>query len=173
MASTRIFDSSARQQYKTQDSTFAGQYHLEKPGPGASLPYHDDIFTRMTHWGANLCHANGSIGSNAGHIDIESDLRGQTRKLVRKDWEEGASYMKHAVSFTPMPILATSGSHTDDSRTTHPAWAYRVMNTPQAHFPVVDPQYMAGKELFHRNLNTRILERDYYFPTADGSVQKL
>jgi hypothetical protein len=54
---------------------------------------------------------------------------------------------------------------TDDSRATHPAWTYRDIEMNRWETPFLNPLDKIEKP-FHNNLNTRILEKDYFKPVS-------
>ena len=70
MSFTRFNYDANRTQKLLQESTFAGRYILNTPGPGANLPFMEDSQVRLQKWGANA-HNEGA--------NIESELRGLTR----------------------------------------------------------------------------------------------
>lgn len=153
MAFTRFHDDPARIQKSLEESTFAGRYQLNAPGPGANNPFWEDPNIRLQRWGANL-HQNT--------VELESDFRGLTRKLNR-DLVVENDYQKKAVN---APILANYGHYqpfVEESRATHPAWMYRENDRERWEEPWINPQYGLEKS-FHDNIPTRILEKDNYIP---------
>ena len=66
MSFTRFHDDDARIKKQLQESTFAGRYQLNAPGPGENLPFIEDPHMRLEKWGANN-RTNG--------VDLESDLK--------------------------------------------------------------------------------------------------
>ena len=54
-------------------------------------------------------------------------------------------------------------SHTDQSRATHPVWEYRDLEQVDWWPMILNPQENVCKP-FHNNLNTRLLEKDYWKP---------
>jgi hypothetical protein len=136
--------------YNLQISTFAERYFLNTPGPGSNLPYFEDPQVRMQGWGANM--HNNAIG-------IESDLRGMTRKLNRDnvDLNQHVAFSEHGEK----PVYPLQGHFVDESRATHPAWMYRDLEQKRWETPFVNPQANVEKR-FADNLQTRILEKDFY-----------
>jgi hypothetical protein len=53
---------------------------------------------------------------------------------------------------------------TDQSRTTHPAWMYRVNEQNRWEEPLGDPQSHVERP-FHSMISTRILEQNVYRPS--------
>jgi hypothetical protein len=130
--------------------TFAGRYALDVPGPGGKMDFNADPHIRISKWGANFKN---------NMMDINSDLRGLTRPLNR-DLPEINSYEKHAVKPSSISYGETNYI-TDDSRATHPAWTFRDAEMNRWEQPLLNPLDQLEKP-FHNNLNTRILERDYF-----------
>ena len=145
MSFTRFHDDHARIKYGLEISTYSGRYALDTPGPGANLPYLEDPQIRMQQWGANLM---------TNPINIESDLRGLTRRLNRDNIELN-NYANYAV---------------ETSRKTHPAWMYRDLEQTRWEVPFINPLVNVEKK-FHDNIQTRILEKDYYVPTIPQPME--
>jgi len=88
MAFTRFHDDPSRIKKQVQISSFQGRYFLDTPGQGVDLPFLEDPNIRMQYWGANLRNNT---------INLESDLRGLSRKLNRdyvdvNDYKQNADY---------------------------------------------------------------------------------
>ena len=63
--------------YITKDveiSSFQCRYFMDVPGQGVNLPFQEDPQMRLQRWGANL---------QTNTVDMESDLKGMTRKTNR------------------------------------------------------------------------------------------
>ena len=152
MSFTRFHDDISRIKYGLEISTYSGRYALDTPGPGVNLPYLADSQIRMQKWGANMM---------TNPINIESDLRGLTRKLNRdnvqlNDYKNTAveCYKKTYENVKPF---------VDESRASHPAWIYRDLEQTRWEVPFLNPLANTEKG-FHDNIQTRILEKDYYVP---------
>ena len=78
MAFTRFNYDDSRTKKKLQESTGPGRYALNMPGNGTSPCFFNDPQIRMQKWGANLDNV-----VNGAPIDIDSDLKGVTRKLTK------------------------------------------------------------------------------------------
>ena len=154
MSFTRFHDDPNRIKYGLQISTFAGRYALDTPGPGVNLPYFEDPQIRIQQWGANLM-------SNS--IALESDLRGLTRPLNRDNIE--SNNYKNAAEMGDKQSYPKEGHFVEESRASHPAWAYRDLEQKRWEQPVLNPQANVEKR-FHDNIQTRILEKDYFVPTV-------
>jgi hypothetical protein len=151
MAFTRFHDDVGRIKKRLDISSFSGRYAINTPGPGDKMQFISDPQFRLQYWGANL---------RTNTINMESDLRGLTRKLNR-DLTEYNNYKNAAVSSNPVFYDEYTESLVDESRATHPAWMYRDAVTPRWETPFLDPQ--ANVEIkFPNNVQTRILEKDYF-----------
>lgn len=155
MAFTRFHDDPARIKKQLEESTFLGRYQLNRPGPGMDLPFVEDPHIRLQQWGANL-HKNT--------VDFESDLRGLTRTLTR-DHIEHNHYKGQEITPTYPQHYASAKPFVEESRSSHPAWMYRDLEQSQWETPFLDPQANLEKP-FHNNVQTRILEKDYFVPTV-------
>jgi hypothetical protein len=153
MSFTRFHDDPHRIKYGLQISTFSGRYALDTPGPGVNLPYMADPQMRIQQWGANLM---------TNSVNLESDLRGLTRPLNR-DLVGVNNHQTAAVSSfkNSYPI---AGHFIDESRATHPAWTYRDLEQHRWERPFLNPQANVEKK-FQDNIQTRILEKDYFTAT--------
>ncbi len=150
MSFTRFHDDPARIKYGLEISTYSGRYALDTPGPGVNLPYLEDSQIRMQKWGANLM---------TNPINIESDLRGLTRHLNRDNIELN-NYVNTAAE-TSQKTHEKMQPFVDESRASHPAWMYRDLEQTRWEVPFINPLVNVEKK-FHDNIQTRILEKDYY-----------
>ena len=152
MSFTRFHDDPARIKYGLEISTYSGRYSLDTPGPGVNLPYLEDTQIRMQKWGANLM---------TNPINIESDLRGLTRQLNR-DHQDLNNYKNTEVQ-TSKNSYEKVDPFVDESRASHPAWGYRDLEQNRWEVPFLNPLVNIEKK-FHSNIQTRLLEKDYYVP---------
>jgi len=152
MSFTRFYDDPNRIEAKLKEMTFAGRYQLDVPGPGTNLPFQEDAQVRLQKWGANL-HTNT--------VNIESDLIGLSRRLERDPQEEN-DYKQHMARST-MPNYPLSQPFVDETRASHPAWMYRNVVQNRWEYPLINPQANIEKR-FQDNIQTRILEKDFYIP---------
>lgn len=152
MSFTRFHDDPCRIQKHLQESTGPGKYILNKPGQGARPHFIEDPFIRLEKWGANL---------TTNSINLESDLRGMTRKLNRDHIDtndyKGNSAKSKKINY---PVSLAS---TNQSRATHPAWTFKDLEQAKWDFLPVDPQKHTSIT-FQNNLSTRILEKDNFVP---------
>ena len=162
MSFTRFHDDPHRIQKHAEESSFAGRYMLNVPGPGDELPFFEDAQVRLQRWGANL---------QENTIALEDDLRGLTRTLNR-DSSELNDYTKHSVYSAPK-YYHSNQPFVQESRASHPAWMYKDLEQTRWETPLLNP--LNGLEKgFHHNIQTRILEKDNHItktPIIDGMKQ--
>jgi hypothetical protein len=158
MSFTRIYDDPARIEKQLSEWTFQGRYQLDTPGPGINLPLQEDPQIRLQGWGANL---------QTNTVNIESDLMGLTRSLNCDNIKEN-DYKLHTFHGT-MPNYPLATPFVEESRASHPAWMFRDAVGPRWEYPMINPQANLEKR-FHDNIQTRILEKDYYVPNASLNV---
>lgn len=153
MSFTRFHDDPVRIAKQVEQSSFAGKYALNTPGPGNFLPYLEDPQMRLQKWGGNIMNNT---------VNLESDLRGMTRKINRDDIEQN-DYKLFATGGKPVQFPASDFNFVSESRATHPAWEYRTVQQSRWEYPWLNPQANLEKK-FQDNIQTRILEKDYYVP---------
>ena len=153
MSFTRFNDDPCRIKKQLQESTGTGRYMLNKPGWGANPCFMDDPHIRMEQWGANL---------QTNSINLESDLLGLTRPLT-KDCESN-NFKKAEVNTSPIQYPKCD-PFTEQSRVTNPAWWYRDLEQNHNYILPLDPQENTCIP-FQNNLDTRILEKDYFVAKA-------
>jgi hypothetical protein len=151
---TRFNYDYARTQKALEQSTFEGRYMLNTPGQGVQLPFQEDAQIRMQTWGANMMQ---------DAINVESDLRGLTRRLNRDNVEVNQYNGVAAAPQAPLMSFPTADPFVNESRATHPAFLYRSIENQRWEEPIHNPQANLEKG-FHDNIQTRILEKDYYKP---------
>ena len=152
MSFTRFHDDEIRIKKQLEQQTYTGRYQLDVPGQGSSMPFQEDAHLHLQKFGANL---------RTNTINLESDLLGLTRPLGRDDQKE-QDYKANEVP-TEQISYGVEKPFTEESRASHPAWMYRDLEHPVWEQPIVDPQAHLEKP-FHDNIQTRILEKDYYKP---------
>jgi hypothetical protein len=149
MAFTRFKDDPDRVKKYLQESTSVGKYHLNTPGNGLANPYIDDCHIILQKWGANL---------QTNPLLVENELRNLNRPLTR-------DYITYNKVPTQMNHFPVNSFNIDESRASLPAWLFRdknqsrsdenTLNNPNKKTSVLDTP-------FQNNLQTRILEKDYY-----------
>ena len=147
---TRFHDDPARITKQVAESTFSCRYFLDTPGNGVSMPFQEDPQLRLQKWGANL---------TTNTVNLESDFFGLTRPLNR-DLPCMNEYKTAAVSTLPI-VYDSEDPLIEESRTSHPAWMFRNPQISRWETPWINPQ--ANVEMrFPNNIQTRILEKDYF-----------
>ncbi len=156
MASTRIRDDPDRIQEQLLHSTFSCNYNMNAPGNGGVTPdYMEDPHIRAQKWGANLM-------TNA--VDLESNLFG-IRKLGR-DCLGKDEYNKSPVDSKPMQYPNNSKLYVEQPRAIAPAWELKgAPNTREKPYVFFDPLH-EPKISFQQDVQTRILEKDYFNPKS-------
>ena len=152
MANTRFNYDYVRTSKLLQESTGPGKYMLNTPGNGDDMPFINDPQIRLQRWGANVY---------TNPIDVDSDLMGLTRPLHKHDRMEYKTYRNKNSSVNQYKVA--SAPVTDETRVTHPAWAYRDLEQTRWEYPLLDPQEHTCMT-FQNNMNTRMLEKDNYVP---------
>lgn len=153
MAFTRFHDDASRIKKQLEESTYTGRYMLDVPGQGLNLPYLEEPQVRLQKWGGNLRNNT---------INLESDLRGLTRQLNRDNLEKN-QYKKYATS-SSANYYSNQQPYIEESRSSHPAWMYKDLEQKRWEEPLLNP--LNGLEKgFHENIQTRILEKDYFTPS--------
>lgn len=150
MSFTRFYDDPCRIQKQNQESTGPGRYTLNVPGQGERPLFMEDPYIRMQKWGGNLMKNS---------INLESDLRGLTRKATR-DIPGVNEHIGHSAREEKV-MYPVSSSATEQSRATHPAWMVKDLEQRKWDIPHLDPQEHTTLR-FQNNLSTRILEKDYH-----------
>lgn len=161
MAFTRFHDDPYRVQKGLEESSFPGRYMLNTPGQGMNLPFMEDPNIRMQKWGANL-HNNT--------VNLESDLRGLTRRMNRDEVGIG-NHKTYAVSSSAFSATNMQ-PFVEESRMSHPAWMYKDLEQTRWETPLLNPLNGIEKN-FHSNVQTRILEKDSFIPSipvVDGNA---
>ena len=150
MAFTRFRDDPIRIQKQLQQQTYIGRYLLNTPGLGIDMPFHEEPQLRLQGWGANF--RNDMTG-------IENDLLGLTRPLNR-DLVDVNDYKNYAqTSFEK--TYDSLNPYVQESRASHPAWMYKDLEQKRWEAPLLNPLNHIEKK-FNDNIQTRILEKDYY-----------
>ena len=151
MAFTRFHDDPARIAKGLEQSTFAGRYLLDTPGPGASLPYMADPQLRIQKWGANMV---------SDSTNLESELFCLGRRLTH-DYDR--TYQQDSLHRGTMPTYAINTDHVLESRASHPAWTFRDLEHSRWETPFLNPVAHLDKE-FQDNISTRIVVKDSFAP---------
>ncbi len=150
MSFTRFHDDPVRIQKNLDMYTHEGRYQLNRPGPGLDMPFSEDPNQRLQMWGANL---------QSNTINLESDLKGLTRPLIRNDNPEKNDYKTHAVHSSITRTYPIAAPFVEESRASHPAWMYRDLEQSRWETPILNPQLNLENPLM-TNIQTRLLRRN-------------
>lgn len=153
MSFTRFHDDPCRIEKQLHEATGPGKYMLNVPGNGDKPCFMEDPFCRLQKWGANL---------QTNPINLESDLIGLSRSLNR-DCEKN-NYKTHAVKSRKVTYPSCLPT-TEQPRATNPAWNARDLEQVNWYILPLNPQENTCIP-FQNNLNTRILEKDYFVAKA-------
>lgn len=156
MACTRFYYDPCRTKKQLQQSTDPGRWILNVPGNGANPCYIEDPQIIIQKWGANL---------RTNTINLESDLMGVNRRVSR-DCLGKDDYQKYNVTNEPIKYPTCNNLFTEQSRAIAPAWMVRDLEQVDWYYPHLNPQENTCLP-FSNNLNTRILEKDYFTPKRD------
>jgi len=151
MSFTRFHDDPCRVEKQLQQSTDPGRWVLNVPGNGEKPSYMEDPHIRIQGWGGNLM---------TNTIDLESELRGVNRRISR-DCLGKDEYSKFIVNSKPIQYPTNSSLYTEESRAVMPAWTARELEQVNWYTLPLNPQENTCMT-FQNNLNTRILEKDYF-----------
>jgi hypothetical protein len=162
MSFTRFHDDPARIKKQLEQSTGPGRYTLNVPGQGDKPCFMVDPCIRAQKWGANIM---------TNTVDIEAELFGLSRHLNRDSISNAyaSSSATKASRNNDMINFPSCSPFVEQPRATHPAWMTREVeqnNWKMLHF---DPQANTFMP-FQNNLNTRILEKDYFVPQNPDSI---
>jgi len=153
MAATRIYYDDCRTIKRLQQETDQTRWIMNVPGNGLTPSYIEDPHIRIQKWGANL---------RTNIVNLESDLRGVNRQISR-DCLGKDNYKSYNVINEPIQYPSNKTLSTEESRTIAPAWWYRDLEQVDWYYPPINPQENTCMP-FLNNVNTRILEKDYFTP---------
>jgi len=148
---TRYNSDRCRIEKRLQQETDQGRYILNMPGLGDKPAFVLDPQIIPQGWGANL---------RTNCIDLDSELRGVNRPLSR-DCLGKDEFYKHNVHSRPIHYPINSTNFTEESRAIMPAWQIRDAEQVDWYYPQLNPQENTCMPFLH-NLNTRVLEKDYF-----------
>jgi hypothetical protein len=165
MAFTRFYDDPCRIQKYLEESTSIGNYNINVPGNGPDLSYFNDPYIKLQKWGGNL---------STNKTDLESELFILHRKLNRDTIKENnyVDYLNNNNIYYQNNKNTNTNEITGQTRSTHPAWVYREINNfnkqNNEHYVPNNFKYLHLNPQenicipFHNNINSRILQKDYY-----------
>ncbi len=156
MSFTRFNNDPCRIEKQLQESTGPGRYMLDVPGNGTKPCFMEDPYVRMQKWGANLM---------TDSINLESQLLGITKTIGRDCISQ-----KETIKVNAKPIQYPSCQpFTDQTRATNPAWTTLDIEQDNFQYLPLNPQENTCIP-FQNNLNTRLIERDYFKAQAPRSI---
>jgi hypothetical protein len=170
MACTRFNYDPCRTKKNLQQATGPGRWILDVPGNGDSPCFFEDPHILLQKWGANL---------RTNSINLESELIGNNKRPYSRDCYFSQRKKTTVIDAPPLfsvstdPILFPNNSTvmTEESRVTHPAWWYRDVEQKNWWQLPLNPQTNVCLP-FHSNLNTRILEKDYFTPKRECFLEE-
>ena len=187
MASSRLFDDEARIRKRNAINTFEGRYRLDVPGNGADMPFNADPHIRIQKWGANFSTNMMDINSdlrgmtrplNKDYVEINEYKKFSVTPNLANSNPAVVNYITDETRATnPAWVLkekemnlwngtlgatrlGSDGIIAEGNYT----WSnQRLLSTLEP--PFINPVDMTFlKKPFYENLNTRILEKDYFKP---------
>jgi len=152
MACTRFNYDPCRTKKQLQQSTDPGRYILNVPGNGDTPCFMNDPHIISQKWGGNL-------RTNA--INVESELKGINRNTNR-DCLDKNQYQNYNVQSSAIQYPVCNSMYTEQSRAIMPAWTIRgVEKDSWLQHVHINPQNHTEIP-FLNNIDTRILEKDYF-----------
>jgi len=161
MSNTRFYYDPCRTKKQLQQSTDPGRWILNVPGNGSNPCYIEDPQIIIQKWGGNL---------RTNTINLESELLGVNRRIGR-DCLGKDNYTNYNVPNEAIKYPTCNTLFTEESRAIAPAWMVRDKEQVDWYYPPLDPQENTCMP-FLNNLNTRILEKDYFTPKRDCVLQE-
>jgi len=154
MSFTRFHDDPLRIQKQLQESSGPGRYILNVPGNGDKPCFMDDPYIRLQKWGGNL-HTN--------FTNLESNLIGLSVNKQNKNNRDNINLNQYNSNYIDNKEIKYPNCNpfTLQSRVTNPAWLYRDLEQVNWNILPLNPQENICIP-FQNNLNTRLLERDYF-----------
>jgi len=178
MSFTRFHDDPCRIIKQNQQMTDQGRYYLNVPGNGPNPCYMEDPQIISQKWGGNLW---------SNPTDVQSNLRGLNQPLKKRDCipEKKNNFNIDLGKIFDLGINKVENMYpvcssltTEQSRVTNPAFLYKDLEQVNWYYLPLDPQENIFLP-FQNNLNTRVLERDYFqrptmndclLPETEGKV---
>lgn len=161
MSNTRFYYDPCRTKKQLQQATDPGRWVLNVPGNGSNPCYIEDPQIIIQKWGGNL---------RTNTVNLESELLGVNRRIGR-DCLGKDNYTNYNVPNDAIKYPTCNTLFTEESRAIAPAWMVRDKEQVDWYYPPLDPQENTCMP-FLNNLNTRILEKDYFTPKRDCVLQE-
>jgi len=147
MANTRLYNDKNKIIADNKLDYDTSNYILNTPGNGLRPSFIDDPHIRMQKFGGNI---------SANIIDVNSNLIGLTRKIGRD-----CTQKKYSNIYSKNQFPDITGSITDQSRASQPAWELRDLENNRQDYPLNDPQNHVESP-FDNNVSSRLQEKDSY-----------
>jgi hypothetical protein len=148
---TRYNSDACRQIKRQQQASDPGRYIMNVPGLGEYPSFIQDPYIIPQKWGGNL---------RTNSINLDSELRGVNRQL-NKDCLGKDEYQRFQFQSKRIIYPTNYTNITDQSRAITPAWEVRDLEQVDWYHLPLNPQENTCIP-FLNNLNTRILEKDYF-----------
>ena len=159
MAFTRFHDDPCRIVKQNQQMTGPTRWIMNVPGNGDKPCYMMDPQIIPQKWAGNLW---------TNCIDVQSSLLGIDRKLTRDCLGSYDNTFKQ-INAHPIEYPTCDTLSTEQSRVTNPAWTTRDLEQVDWYYLPLDPQENVFMP-FQNNLDTRILEKDYFNRKYDCQI---
>lgn len=134
-----------------QQSTGTGRYMLNVPGNGDKPCFMLDPHIRMQKWGGNLM---------TNTVNLESELKGLNRP-INKDAIKYSYNNKEFQTKSKKVEYSNCIPFTEETRAVNPAWNTLDIEIDNRYPLLLDPQKNVFMP-FQNNLDSRILEKDYF-----------
>lgn len=169
MSFTRFHDDPCRIVKQNQQMTDQGRYILNVPGNGTNPCYMKDPQIISQKWAGNVW---------TDMVDVQSNLRGLNNTLSKRDCINENTYGLNKTTYNnlggknkeielqPLEFPSCSILTTNQSRVTNPAYLYRDLEQVDWYYLPRDPQENVFLP-FQHDLNTRVLEKDYFQRSND------
>lgn len=153
MSFTRFHDDPARIIKKNIETSSMNDYIFNVPGNTSTIQsqYFEDTHLRLQKTG-------GQQFTNM--VNVESMLRNTHVKLNRDNVQLN-EYKKNSLKASPIKSVNVPQTITNETRSTHPVFEYREKQTHRQNILLRDPQRNIFMP-FQNNLDTNILEKDFY-----------
>ena len=152
MSFTRFHDDPNRILKTNLETSAMNDYVFNVPNNTESTSvYFEDPHLRMQKNGNTLCN---------NLIQIESELKTLGRNLNRDHINKNDYVKQQSIKMYIRPSNIKKNI-TNESRSSHPAWMLKGTGTYEPAYLFKDPQNNVEIP-FHMNLDTNILEKDYY-----------
>ena len=152
MSFTRFHDDKARILKKNIETASINHYTFNVPGNfSTSNIYYNDPHIRMQKCG-NTLYKN--------LINVDSELKNINTLTNSRDYYKN-TYNNLSMHKNIIPLYSENKTITNETRITHPVFKYREIKQYRPDYLFLNPQENVFLH-FENNLDTNILEKDYY-----------